>query len=236
MTAETNIVSTGPRPRTRPTSRLHPRDRRRRPRGGPHHDGRHALPARAQRLPPHRPREVDLPQLRHRAGVRRPLQPPLRRHQPGQGGAGVHRRDPGRRPLARLRLGRAPVPRVRLLRAALRVGRRPHPGRQGLRRRPLRRRDPRVPRHADASRAGTRRGATGRSTRTSTCSRACARASSRTARGCCARGSTWPRRTSTCATPCCTGSSTRRTRGPATPGASTRRTTSRTASPTRSRA
>ena len=76
----------------------------------------------------------------------------------------------------------------------------------------------------------------GRRRRTSTCSRACARASSRTARGCCGRRSTWRRRTSTCATPSCTGSSTRPTRGPATPGASTRPTTSRTASPTRSRA
>ena len=36
---------------------------------------------------------------------------------------GVRRRDPARRPLARLRLGRAPVLRLGLLRAALRVGR-----------------------------------------------------------------------------------------------------------------
>jgi glutaminyl-tRNA synthetase len=43
-------------------------------------------------------------------------------------------------------------------------------------------------------------------------------------------------RTSTFATRSCTGSSTRRTRAPVTPGASTRRTTSPTASRTRSRA
>ena len=77
-------------------TRLHPRDRRRGHRGRPDRGTRHPLPARAQRLPPHRPRQVDLPQLRHRRGVRRPLPPPVRRHQPDQGGAGVHRRD--RRP------------------------------------------------------------------------------------------------------------------------------------------
>ena len=65
----------------------------------------HALPARAQRLPAHRPRQVHLPQLRHRAGVRRAHAPALRRHQPHQGGAGVRRRHQGRRALAGLRLG-----------------------------------------------------------------------------------------------------------------------------------
>ena len=58
------------------------------------------------------------------AGVRRPLPPALRRHEPDQGGAGVHRRDPGGHPLARLRLGRASLLRLRLLPAALRLGRR----------------------------------------------------------------------------------------------------------------
>src|SRR5450756_2522829 len=42
--------------------RLHPRDRYRRPARGAAADGRHPLPSRAQRLPPHRPRQVDLPQ------------------------------------------------------------------------------------------------------------------------------------------------------------------------------
>ncbi len=163
-------------------------------RDGRHRVRRHALPARAQRLPPHRPREVDLPELRHRAGVRRPLPPALRRHEPGQGGAGVHRLHRGRRPLARLRLGRAPLLRLGLLRAALRVGRPPHQGRQGLRRRPLRRGDPRAPRHAHRARHARARGATARPRRASTCSSACAPASSRTGRACCAPRSTWPRR------------------------------------------
>ena len=99
-------------------------------------DGGDALPAGAQRLPAHRPRQVHLPQLRHRPGVRRTLPPALRRYQPHQGGAGVHRRHRGRRALAGLRLGQAPLPRLRLLRDALRVGRAPDRGRQGLRGRP----------------------------------------------------------------------------------------------------
>ena len=99
-------VTTDPTAAAR-AQRLHPRHRGRRRRARAASRRRHALPARAQRLPPHRPRQVDLPQLRHRQRVRRPLQPPVRRHEPGQGGAGVHRRDRGGRPLARLRLGRA---------------------------------------------------------------------------------------------------------------------------------
>ena len=118
-------------------------------RDGRAHRRRHPVPAGAQRLSPHRPRQVDLPELRHRRRVRRPLPPPVRRHEPAQGGAGVPRRDPGRRALARLRLGRAPVPRLRLLRAAVRLGGPPHPQRRRLCRRPVRRRDPRLPRHAD---------------------------------------------------------------------------------------
>ena len=55
-------------------------------------------------------------------------------------------------PLARLRLGRASLLRLRLLPAALRLGRPPDQGRQGLRRRPLRRRDPRAPRHLHRAR------------------------------------------------------------------------------------
>ena len=56
-----------PTPSPSRAPRLHPRHRRRGPRGRPRRNRRHALPARAQRLPPHRPREVDLPELRHRA-------------------------------------------------------------------------------------------------------------------------------------------------------------------------
>ena len=152
----------------------------------------HALPARAQRLPAHRPRQVDLPQLRHRRGVRRPVQPALRRHQPDQGGGGVRRVDQRGRPLARLRLGRPAVLRLGLLRAALRVGRAADPQGQGLRLRPDRRRDPRVPRHADRARPGQPVPRPLASRRTSTCSGACARASSPTAPACCARRSTWP--------------------------------------------
>ena len=105
MTSETPSPSPG-------AVRLHPRHRGRGPRVGPRHEGRHPLPARAQRPPPHRPRQVHLPRLRRRGRVRRPLQPPVRRHEPAQGGAGVHRRHPGRHPLAGLRLGREPVLRV----------------------------------------------------------------------------------------------------------------------------
>ena len=96
------------------------------------------FPARAQRLPAHRPRQVDLPELRHRPGVRRQVQPALRRHQPQQGRRRVRRVDHGGRPLAGLRLGRPPVLRLRLLRAALRVGRAADQGGQGLRLRPRR--------------------------------------------------------------------------------------------------
>ena len=199
-------------------------------------DRRHALPARAERLPAHRPRQVDLPQFRRRQRVRRPLPPPLRRHQPGQGGAGVHRRDRGRRPLARLRLGRAPLLRVGLLRAALRLGRRPHPGRQGLRRRPLGRRDPRAPRHAHRARprqpvARPARRREPRPVRADARRRVPGRRAGPArpdrhglAEHQPARPGPVPDRPR------------RRIRGPATPGASTRPTTSRTASRTRSRA
>ena len=84
-----------------------------------------------------------------------------------------------RRALARLRLGRAPLSRVGLFRAALRLGRAPDPGRQGLCRRPVAGRDARGPRHADGAGQEQRRSATAAWTRTSTCSAACARANSR---------------------------------------------------------
>ena len=87
-------------------ARLHPRDRRRRRQGGQERrPGRHALSTRAERLPAHRPRQVDLPELRRRGRVRRHLQPALRRHQPDQGGRRVRRRDRGGRALARVRRG-----------------------------------------------------------------------------------------------------------------------------------
>ena len=194
----TDATMTGPVRDTDAPTRLHPHD---------HHGGRegrearrtcgHAVPARAERLPPHRARQVDLPQLRRRRGVRRHLQPAVRRHQPHQGRRRVRRVDPGGRALARLRLERRAALRVRLLRDALRVRRSPDRAGQGVRRQPDRRRDPRLPRHADRARAGRARTAIGRSRRTSISSRGCAPGSSTTARTCCARRSTWRRRTST---------------------------------------
>ena len=83
------------------------------------------------------------------AGVRRQVQPPLRRHEPGQGGAGVHRRHQRGRLLARLRLERRRVLRLGLLRAALRLGGAADPRGQGVRGQPVGRRDQRVPRHGD---------------------------------------------------------------------------------------
>ena len=157
---------------------------------------RHAVPAGAQRLPAHRPRQVHLPQLRPGCRARRRALPPaLRRHQPDQGNRRVRRLDHGRRALARLRLGPAPVLRLRLLRAALRLGRRSSSGRAA---RTSTTRAPRrcaPPAARSPSRAARARTATGRSRRTSTSSPGCGRASSRTARACCAPRSTWPRRT-----------------------------------------
>ena len=112
----------------------------------------HAVPARAQRLPPHRARQGDLDRLRPRPGVRRDLPSPLRRHQSRQGGGRVRRRDPGGRALARLRLGPAPLLRVRLLRAALPVGGGADPPGPRLRGRSLGRGDPAAPRHPDRAR------------------------------------------------------------------------------------
>ena len=98
------------------------------------------------------------------------------------------------------------------------------------------RRDPRVPRHADGAGPRTARTATARSTRTSTCSAHARGRVRRTARACCARRSTWRRRTSTCATRCSTASGARIITAPATRGASIRCTTTRIRSRTRSSA
>ena len=72
----------------------------RRPRADP-------VPTGAQRLPAHRPRQGDLRRLRHRRGVRRRLQPALRRHQPRHRGHRVRRRRSSTTSLARLPAGRA---------------------------------------------------------------------------------------------------------------------------------
>ena len=91
------------------------------------------------------------------------LPPPLRRHQPGQGGAGVHRRDRGT-----TSAGSASTGATHLYYASdyfeqlyewaaqlIKNG-------QGLRRRPVRRGDPRAPRHADRARPRTAPTATAR--------------------------------------------------------------------------
>ena len=117
-----------------------------------HSADRDALPAGAERLSAYRPCQVDRAQFRHRAGIRRPLPPALRRHQSDQGRAGIYRFDPGRRALARLRLGNRPLLRLRLFRAAVRMGRGPDPGRPRLCRRPVAGGNPRQARHADRAR------------------------------------------------------------------------------------
>ena len=98
-----------------------------------------ALPARAQRLPARRPRQEHLPELRPGARLRRRLPPALRRHQSGEGRAGVRRRHQGERALARLRLGVAarqqPVLRQRRLRLHVPRRRGAGAGRPRLRRR-----------------------------------------------------------------------------------------------------
>ena len=73
--------------------------------------------------------------------------------------------------------------RLGLFRGALRLRRVPDRDRQGLRVRPDRRGDPRVPRHTLRARPGPAPTATAASTRTSTSSRACAPANSPTAPG-----------------------------------------------------
>ncbi len=154
-----------------PTARLRPHHRRGRPRdeqmGRPRAD---ALSAGAERLSAHRPRQEHLPELRPRPGVRRQVQPALRRHQSDQGRGGIRRVDPGGRALAGLRVGRPAVLRLRLLRAALRVGRPADQGGQGLRLRPDGRPDARAIAARSPRRARTARIATAASRRISTCS------------------------------------------------------------------
>ena len=149
-------------------------------RAGPGPRGRHEVPARAQRLPPHRPREVDRPQLRHRARVRRPAA------------------TSGSTTRTRSRRSRSTSTRIQadirwlgfdwgdnlfyasdyfetLYLWAVSLVERGNAyvdDQSG-------RRDPRDPRHAHRARHQLATTATGPSRRTSTCSRACARASSR---------------------------------------------------------
>ena len=208
---------------------------------------RTALPARAERLPAHRPRQEHLPQLRPRpastaasATCASTTPTPRRKSRStstrsstrctGSASTGT-RPSPRRRgddepPLLRERLFRLHVPRRRG------AGRR----RPRLRRRAERRRDARQPRRLRARRAATARSATRTPDENLARLRADeATASSPTARRCCAPRSTWRARTSTCATRRSTASSARRTTTPATAGASTRCTPTRIRSRTRSR-
>src|SRR5947207_3426634 len=68
---ETGFVNVGCRKGGRGRARLHPRHRRGGPWRGPPPERGDALSARTQRLPAHRARQIDLPQFRRRAGIRR---------------------------------------------------------------------------------------------------------------------------------------------------------------------
>ena len=91
-----NPTTTGPEPAAAPSNFIRDiiiedlkTNKYRRPRA-------HALSAGAERLPAHRPRQVDLPEFRTRRGIRRQDQPALRRHQSREGRAGVRRFHPWR--------------------------------------------------------------------------------------------------------------------------------------------
>ena len=134
--------------------RLHPRHRRRRRRvgeaPGPRRD---PFSAGAERLSAHRPRQVDLPELRRRGGVRRHLQPAVRRHEPGEGRRRVRRRRSRTTSAGSASTGTSGCSTRRTTSSSstqcavqlIENG-------QGVRRQPDRRRDARVSRHADASR------------------------------------------------------------------------------------
>ena len=177
-------------------------------RGRPASGARHPLPARAERLPPHRPRAsrsastsasptssaaaaTCASTTRTRPRKSRSTSTPSRPTSAGSASTGASTCSTPRTtsssstsgPSTSSSAARPTSTTCRPTRSASTAARSPSP-------------------------AATARGATGRSRRTSTSSRACAPASSPTARACCARRSTWPRRTSTCATRCSTGSST----------------------------
>ncbi len=118
--------------------RFHPPDRRRR---RAHREARrprrHALSARAERLPAHRPRQVRSASTSARARVSAASATcasttPIPTKEDVEYVDSIKRR----RALARLRLGRHALLRLRLLRAALRVRGAADPDGQGLRRQP----------------------------------------------------------------------------------------------------
>jgi hypothetical protein len=86
------------------------------------HDRRHPLPAGAERLPAHRPRqERSASTSASRRSTAARLQPPLRRHEPGEGGRRVRRRHPRRTSAGSASTGARTSLRLGLLRPALRL-------------------------------------------------------------------------------------------------------------------
>ena len=140
----------------RDAHQFHPPGNRRRRGGGKGAGrGRDAIPARTQRLPAHRARKVDLPEFRDRTRLSGSRVPPaVRRHEPDEGARRLHGGNPGRRSLARIRLGRSAPPCLRLLRASVRLRGTADRVRQRLRVQPPARGDSRLARHPH--RAGAR--------------------------------------------------------------------------------
>ena len=176
--------------------RLHSRDHCRglegRQVGGPRRD---AVPAGAQRVPTHRARQVDLPQLRSRRGVGRPVPPSIRRYEPDEGRERVRRIHQGGRALAGLGLGRAPLLCIRLLRAAVWVRRRADREGPSVRGRPEPGGDQRAARHADTAGRGEPLPQPPGGGEPGPIPAHADGGSSRRGPGCCARRSTWRRGT-----------------------------------------
>ena len=181
---------------------------------------RDTLPARAQRLPALRPRQVDLPELRPGRVLRRRLPSALRRHQPREGRAGICRRHPGGVQWLGFEWGEhlyASDYFDKMYACAIQ----PDQGRQGLCRFAVGRGDARQPRHPD--RGGQEQPVPrAQRRREPRPLRAHARRRIRRGRTSCAPRSTWRAPTSTCATRRSTASATPPTIAPATPGAPTR--------------
>ena len=114
---------------------------------------RHALSARAERLPAHRSRQVDLPQLRHRAGESAASATcasttPIRPRRTSSTSSRSRRTCAGSASTGRTSCSTPPTTSTQLYDYAVQLIR----SRQGVRRQPERRRDPRLPRHAHRAR------------------------------------------------------------------------------------
>ena len=149
---------------------------------------RHPLPARAQRLPPHRPRQVDLPELRHRprssaAAATSASTTPTRSRRSRSTSTRSWRTSAGSGFDWGEHLYHASDYFEQLYDWAVHLIEAGHAYVDDQSADEIRE----TPRDADRRRAATRPGATGRSTRASTCSPGCGPASSRTAPGCCGR-------------------------------------------------